>query len=177
MFWTRCAGQNHPNPFSRPGIGYNKRRGFMGKRQRSYEIREKAAIQRMKGRKITFLLDYLLQHPCIDCGETDIRVFDFDHKDRSTKKEGVGNLMRGGRSIDLVIEEVSKCEVRCANCHRKKTQDEIKSWKSRIHAIMSGEINGRLPNVETICSVFGQWAIVCPKYGQIPSCTKDEQNP
>src|SRR5438132_4280497 len=40
------------------------------------------------------LIDYLLAHPCLDCGEPDLLVLDFDHRDRATKRMAVANLLR-----------------------------------------------------------------------------------
>ena len=60
--------------------------------------------------------EYLLQHPCVDCGNTDIRVLHFDHV-RGIKKQAVCWMILHGFRWAVVQEEIDKCEVRCANCH------------------------------------------------------------
>lgn len=72
---------------------------------------------------------YLLNHPCVDCGEKDILVLEFDHINRKDKDFDVGSVNRNGYPLKRLIAEISKCEVRCANCHRKKTVKEANSWK------------------------------------------------
>jgi hypothetical protein len=68
------------------------------------------------GRKIR---DYLRDHPCVDCGESDPDVLDFDHV--RDKRADVSRLLQGAASWDVVEAEIAKCEVRCANCHRRRT--------------------------------------------------------
>lgn len=63
---------------------------------------------------------YLETHPCVDCGEPDPIVLEFDHV-RGTKRDGVMNLTRRGVSFQTFLEEIGKCEVRCCNCHRRQT--------------------------------------------------------
>ena len=67
-----------------------------------------------------WLLQYLVEHPCVDCGERDILVLEFDHV-RGAKRDNVTRLARGGWALATVRLEVEKCDVRCANCHRRKT--------------------------------------------------------
>lgn len=55
---------------------------------------------------------------CVDCGERNPMVLDFDHIDGADKKNSVARIYT---SIKAVREEMKKCEVRCANCHRVKT--------------------------------------------------------
>ena len=57
---------------------------------------------------------------CVDCGTSDIRVLEFDHV-RGTKVDGIGSMIRRGRSIATVQTEIAKCEVRCKNCHALAT--------------------------------------------------------
>lgn len=64
--------------------------------------------------------EYLRSHPCVDCGELDILLLDFDHRDRSLKRASVSRLIGTG-SVMLVMEEIAKCDVRCGNCHRMRT--------------------------------------------------------
>lgn len=64
--------------------------------------------------------EYLSKHPCVDCGEADVIVLEFDHV-TGTKRDHVSTLVLMGASIGSIQSEVAKCEVRCANCHRRVT--------------------------------------------------------
>ena len=72
-----------------------------------------------------YIISYLKNNPCIDCGEGDIVVLEFDH--RGDKRNNVSNIRRNG--LKSVIDEISKCDVRCANCHRRKTARENGSYR------------------------------------------------
>ena len=72
---------------------------------------------------------YLCFHSCVDCGEKDILVLEFDHKDRKQKDFDISSMYRLGYSVDKLVNEISKCDVRCANCHRRKTSKENNNWK------------------------------------------------
>lgn len=71
---------------------------------------------------------YLQQHPCVDCGETDIVVLDFDHRDASLKTKAVTNFVRDTHSWASIMEEIAKCDVRCSNCHRRRTAKQFR-WR------------------------------------------------
>jgi hypothetical protein len=94
----------------------------------SYKYRKKIALKKKEARyrNHQFVLDYLLLHPCVDCGESDPIVLEFDHK--HTKEYSVSNLIRD-HSIEKIIKEIEKCEVRCANCHRRKTAKDFNYYK------------------------------------------------
>lgn len=68
-----------------------------------------------------WILAYLRDHPCVDCGEADPIVLDFDHRDPATKSFAISNGRRRNLSLRRIRMEVEKCDVRCANCHRRKT--------------------------------------------------------
>lgn len=70
--------------------------------------------------------EYLSTHPCVDCGETDIVVLEFDHQ--SDKLNDVSHFIKYG-NVDTVKVEIAKCEVRCCNCHRRKTARTLGSWR------------------------------------------------
>lgn len=71
------------------------------------------------------LYAYLSSHPCVDCGETDIRVLEFDHV-RGNKSANITRLLSNAVSWITIEAEIAKCEVRCANCHRLKTLERGK---------------------------------------------------
>lgn len=75
------------------------------------------------------MLEYLKDKCCVDCGNTDIRVFDFDHKDRSNKKYIIGFILNRYK-WESVLQEIEKCEIRCANCHRIKTCKQFNWFKN-----------------------------------------------
>jgi hypothetical protein len=73
-------------------------------------------------RNMIVLRGLLTIHPCVDCGETDIRVLEFDH--RRDKRGNVTKLARDECGIETLRAEVAKCEIRCGNCHRRRTRSE-----------------------------------------------------
>ena len=74
------------------------------------------------------LIEYLSCHPCVDCGETDVRVLEFDHV-RGKKVNSIAKMMHSHCSWSAIEAEIAKCEVRCANCHRIKTNERGRSWR------------------------------------------------
>lgn len=65
-----------------------------------------------------YMWSFLAVHPCVDCGENDPIVLEFDHiKEKTFTISSVGK----SRPLEKVKGEIEKCEVRCANCHRRKT--------------------------------------------------------
>ena len=54
---------------------------------------------------------------CIDCGETNPLVLDFDHVE-GEKIMNISDMARTSYSRETIMTEIDKCEVRCSNCHR-----------------------------------------------------------
>lgn len=61
---------------------------------------------------------------CNRCPESDFRCLDFHHSDPSKKDITVSAAVSRGWSKDRILEEISKCEVICSNCHRKHHRSE-----------------------------------------------------
>ena len=78
-----------------------------------------------------FILEYLKCHPCIDCGESDVRVLEFDHRDPDSKRSTIVRLVAGKYSIKTIALEIAKCDVRCANCHRRCTVERLGWYRSK----------------------------------------------
>lgn len=80
---------------------------------------------RIRNRK--FILEYLQNKSCIDCGISDPILLEFDHIDPSTKDIEVCKMMQLGYSVERIQKEIDKCEIRCANCHRLRTAKQF-NW-------------------------------------------------
>lgn len=83
------------------------------------------AIQREHNQN--FIFDYLSKHPCVDCGESDPVVLEFDHIGKKTRN--ISQLVLDSYSIEKIEAEIEQCEVRCANCHRRVTAKRGNWWK------------------------------------------------
>lgn len=70
------------------------------------------------------ILEYLSSHPCVDCGETNPVLLEFDHV-RGDKLNSVCDLISRGSGWAKIEFEISKCDVRCCRCHRLKTAKQF----------------------------------------------------
>ncbi|WP_440988371.1 homing endonuclease associated repeat-containing protein [Haloarchaeobius baliensis] len=57
---------------------------------------------------------------CSNCGESDPACLDYHHRDGVDKDMNVSQLISYGYGMDALQEEIAKCDVLCANCHRKE---------------------------------------------------------
>ena len=91
-----------------------------------YELNREQEIARARRRQEIIVAEnrprlrtYLEQHTCVDCGEGDVDVLDFDHL--RDKRNDVTTMLWSGLLWSTIEAEIAKCEVRCANCHRRRT--------------------------------------------------------
>ena len=100
---------------------------------REYHKKNKERINRNKVsknnqryiEKRTYIVDYLKSHPCVDCGETNPIVLQFDHV-RGEKVAKISSIINYGMKV--LKEEIDKCDIRCANCHAKATAARAGWW-------------------------------------------------
>ncbi len=81
-------------------------------------------------KKREWMFAFLMEHPCVDCGESDPRALEFDHV--KGKKQNVSSLLGSCSSIERIKKEIELCEVRCANCHNIKTAIERNYYTHRL---------------------------------------------
>lgn len=91
-----------------------------------------ARVRQMRDRNRQYVWDYYKTHACIDCGEDDPIVLEFDHV-RGEKTAGVSQLVHACRSIKVIDAEIAKCDVVCSNCHRRRTAAS-QGWHSGLAA-------------------------------------------
>jgi len=87
-----------------------------------------AAQKRQRERTRIKLTEYLSNNPCEVCGEDDPIVLEFDHIDPSNKYRTISRMISGHTSWDKILNEISKCRVLCANCHRRRTYKQQGHW-------------------------------------------------
>lgn len=103
-------------------------------RNREQHIQDvKPYRRRYQRRNREHLLAHLREHPCVDCGERDLVVLELDHV-RGAKVKGVGVLAADSAHLDDIRAEMAKCEVRCVNCHRRRTHRTRRTWRTRLGA-------------------------------------------
>jgi hypothetical protein len=78
-----------------------------------------------------YLVDVLRSSGCIDCGERDPVVLEFDH--RGAKRGLVTRMATFGLSLATIQREIAVCDVRCANCHRVRTLSSAPCWREADH--------------------------------------------
>ena len=88
------------------------------------EIHKDNVVNRnRKHRKVlqNYVIQYLNNHPCTDCGNTDLRVLEFDHLPQFIKSKDISRLLACCVSVSTLEKEIAKCDVVCANCHKIRT--------------------------------------------------------
>lgn len=93
------------------------------KQKRQILFNKKKRIEENKVR----IFNYLLEHPCAHCNESNPVVLEFDHL--HSKNMNISQMLGEGYSWNKIEEEIKKCQVLCANCHRIKTAKD-QEWYS-----------------------------------------------
>lgn len=80
--------------------------------------------ERAKGAERRSLTDAAKAQPCMDCGiRYPAPVMEFDHRPGVEKVRHISGMVsaRSRYSLNDIREEIAKCDVVCANCHRMRT--------------------------------------------------------
>ena len=138
-----CVRCNEEKPFTafppnnKRGVGYHARcRSCVTEALKEWKTAhpgwEKIRQQKRRDSRRDILIEHLLAHPCVDCGEKNLKVLEFDHiKERGEKSFAIAEFA-GNFGIETLHKEIAKCDIRCANCHRKKTAERNpRHWSHR----------------------------------------------
>jgi hypothetical protein len=93
------------------------RRSYVSDPERKRE-RKRALVSK----RFAAIADMKVKMGCADCGyNAHPQALEFDHLPDFEKTESISEMIRRGRSMALILAEIAKCEVVCANCHRVRT--------------------------------------------------------
>ena len=102
-------------PFKDPEYRRKYRRKWYARNKES----EKAHVRRRKLEIKKWFKDYKKNLKCSKCSESHIATLEFHHKSKKNKENQIAIMVNDGCSIDKIKGEISKCQILCANCHRK----------------------------------------------------------
>jgi hypothetical protein len=128
-FAWRRKHKNQRDSFCRPCRSAYGKEHYQANKAR-YIAQAAIVSQRRRQERTQWLLDYFMSHPCVDCGEKDPVVLEFDHL--RDKLFNVGTELHD-RNWESVLAEIDKCEIVCANCHRRRTARR----RGALRALMS----------------------------------------
>lgn len=107
--------------------------------RKSYKKRDKGKSKLRNKKKIKvarqYCYNYLLSHTCITCKESDPIVLEFNHIDPTTKVNSISSMVQKGASPKALEEEISKCNIMCANCHRRHTAYQFGYYTTRFDSL------------------------------------------
>ena len=97
-------------------------------------VLESRPLRPEHARNLKVVLAALSDGGCVDCGQRDLLVLEFDHV--GPKRAAVSALARQGCSVETLNREIRQCVVRCANCHRRRTAERGGHFRHRHSAII-----------------------------------------
>jgi hypothetical protein len=100
-------------PFKDP----EKRKEYKRKWYEKNKVSEVNSVKKRKAKIKKWFWEYKSNLSCSLCGESHPATIDFHHTGK--KENQVAQMVHGGYSIIAIKLELEKCEVLCANCHRK----------------------------------------------------------
>ena len=90
--------------------------GFYKFRKNNPE-RYRLIVKKSRDKKRKWFNELKKTMKCEICGESDYICLDFHHKNPKDKDITVARIFNNRK--DKILKEISKCQVLCANCHRK----------------------------------------------------------
>ena len=90
--------------------------------KKHYRDNKQYYLNKNKKRKLEIRLlidDIKDKSSCQQCEESHPAALDFHHRDMAEKDMEVSRLSNSGWSKERILKEIQKCDILCANCHRK----------------------------------------------------------
>lgn len=72
---------------------------------------------------------------CMDCDQSyHSYQMDFDHRDQTLKINGITDMIVSQQSIEIIMSEIDKCDLICANCHAMRSSIQL-NYKKYITTV------------------------------------------
>lgn len=97
-----------------------------------------------------YIANIKIKNGCKVCGDNNIHCLDFHHRDTNDKKNTISNLVRQGYSLNIIEEEINKCDIICSNCHR--TEHYTGNYMRNKKAIMVYNIKTQSKCIKCQCN-------------------------
>jgi hypothetical protein len=123
----RCGERLPLTKFARYGDGYQS---YCRACQKAYDAgwyqanraKRQAKVREDRLEQAVWLDSLKEGKPCTDCGRTyPPYVMEWDHLPGFVKTLVLADVRRAAHSRKRILEELEKCELVCANCHRERT--------------------------------------------------------
>ena len=124
---TQCGKRKKLYEFHRRSISPDGRRtecATCGKARaaRYYQANKASKVRAVISRRKSTMMwvrGLKEEQGCSRCGEDCGICLDYHHRDPSIKLHNINVMVRRGFSREHILEEITKCDVVCSNCHRK----------------------------------------------------------
>jgi hypothetical protein len=130
-----CGSTGRTSSYCKPCMSLYCRHHYVNNSE-AHNARRSEARKLYRKRNRAYVVEHLRTHPCVDCGEPDPVVLEFDHVDPKSKEFSMAYLSRTGCPLDQLKREMAKCVVRCVQCHRRRTARQF-GWAKGI-SLLSG---------------------------------------
>lgn len=102
-----------------PITDFNWRNKEKGTRRSECKYCHSAYMKQKYQEKKNIIQELKSKCACAKCGDTRGYVLDYHHLDPKQKNNTVARLTSNNSNLDKTFEEIEKCIVLCANCHRE----------------------------------------------------------
>jgi predicted Zn-ribbon and HTH transcriptional regulator len=82
-----------------------------------YRKRNRDYANKKRSRTRHIYRSFMKDQQCNRCGYADYRALVWHHIDQSSKINGISGLIKQNKTIDIILQEIDKCECLCQNCH------------------------------------------------------------
>jgi hypothetical protein len=124
IFKLRSEGKSYREIFNQTGISKGLISYYLGEDQKQKTL-NRSNLNKAKRRREVWKIKE--DSGCVDCGEMYPHyVLEFDHREGTEKRGSVSDLY-AKHGMKIGLEEMQKCDIVCANCHKIRTHNRAQN--------------------------------------------------